>query len=85
MLVALFLTAVSTGADVREFRAADTRSENYPTVQALRYMGSLTEERSGGRLQIRVFHSHHFRDTAIAKTQSDPAAAQLIERIRKVE
>ncbi len=57
VVVALFLTAVATNALAREFRAADTQSEDYPTVQALRYMGSLIEEKSGGRLQIRVFHS----------------------------
>jgi tripartite ATP-independent transporter DctP family solute receptor len=57
VVVALFLTAVSTSAVAREFRAADTQNEDYPTVQALRYMGSLIAEMSGGRHQIRVFHS----------------------------
>ena len=57
LVVALFLTAVSTGVSAREFRAADTQNEDYPTVQALRYMGRLIAERSDGRHQIRVFHS----------------------------
>jgi tripartite ATP-independent transporter DctP family solute receptor len=57
IVVALFLMAVARNALAREFRAADTQSEDYPTVQALRYMGSVIEEKSGGRLQIRVFHS----------------------------
>src|SRR5258708_15741809 len=57
LVVALFLTAVSTSAVAREFRAADTQSEDYPTVQALHYMGHLIAENSGGRLQIKVFHS----------------------------
>jgi tripartite ATP-independent transporter DctP family solute receptor len=57
LVVALFLTAVSTGAFAREFRAADTQNEDYPTVQALRYMGSLIAEKTGGRHQVRVFHS----------------------------
>jgi TRAP-type C4-dicarboxylate transport system substrate-binding protein len=43
---------VSTGAFAREFRAADTQNEDYPTVQALHYMGSLVEERTGGRHRI---------------------------------
>jgi TRAP-type C4-dicarboxylate transport system substrate-binding protein len=99
ILVALFLTAVSTGAVAREFRAADTQSEDYPTVQALRYMGRLIAERSGDRLQIRVFHSRQLGeqkqtieqtrvgaiDLNRSKAQRDPAAAELIERIRKVE
>jgi tripartite ATP-independent transporter DctP family solute receptor len=44
-------------AAAREFRAADTQSEDYPTVQALNYMGKLIAERTGGRHQIKVFHS----------------------------
>jgi TRAP-type C4-dicarboxylate transport system substrate-binding protein len=133
LVVALFLTAISTGAFAREFRAADTQSEDYPTVQALRYMGGLIAEKSGGRHQIRVFHSrqlgeeketieqtragaidlnrtnvaligtfvpamnvlampflfrsieHQQKAGLYAKAQRDPAAAELIERIRKVE
>jgi hypothetical protein len=52
LVVALALAAASTGAFAREFRAADTQNEDYPTVQALGYMGSLVSERSGGRHQI---------------------------------
>jgi hypothetical protein len=59
LVVALLLTAVSTGVSAREFRAADTR-DDYPTVQALRYMGSLVTERSGDRHPIKVFHSRQF-------------------------
>lgn len=57
LVVALFLTVTATSVFAREFRAADTQSKDYPTVQALYYMGQLIEERSGGRLKIRVFHS----------------------------
>jgi TRAP-type C4-dicarboxylate transport system substrate-binding protein len=100
ILVALFLTAVSTIAVAREFRAADTQSEDYPTVQALRYMGRLIAERSGDRLQIRVFHSRQLGEEkeTIEQTrvgaidlnrtnvaQRDPTVAELIERIRKVD
>jgi TRAP-type C4-dicarboxylate transport system substrate-binding protein len=144
LVVALCLAAASTSAVTREFRAADTQSEDYPTVQALQYMGRLIAESSSGRLQIRVFHSRqlgeeketieqtragavdlnrtnvaligtfvpamkeHSRQKAkaagvtvvteidrkpfedamagiYAKAQADPAAAALIERIRKVE
>lgn len=57
LVVALCLAAASTGVFAREFRAADTQNEDYPTVQALGYVGSLVSERSGGRHQIKVFHS----------------------------
>ena len=57
-VVVLSVTAAATAALAREFRAADTQNEDYPTVQALRYMGSLIAERSNGRPEIKVFHSH---------------------------
>jgi len=58
VLVAALLTTVAPASTAaREFRAADTQGEDYPTVQALNYMGGLVEQRSGGRLRIRVFHS----------------------------
>jgi tripartite ATP-independent transporter DctP family solute receptor len=41
----------------RSFRAADTQSQDYPTVQALKLMGEIVRERTGGRHQIEVFHS----------------------------
>jgi len=62
LLVALLLTAVSTSAVARQFRAADTQNEDHPTVQALRYMGSLIAEKSGSRHQIRVLHSRRLEE-----------------------
>jgi tripartite ATP-independent transporter DctP family solute receptor len=58
LVVALLVTAGSTVAFSREFRAADTQNEDYPTVQALRFMGGQITERTGGRHEIKVFHSH---------------------------
>jgi TRAP-type C4-dicarboxylate transport system substrate-binding protein len=58
LVVALFLTAVSTSAVAREFRAADTQSEDYPTVQALRYMGRMIAEKSCGRGHTALAASH---------------------------
>jgi tripartite ATP-independent transporter DctP family solute receptor len=77
ILVALFLTAVSTSAVAREFRAADTQSEDYPTVQALRYMGRLVAERSSDRLQIRVFHSHQLGEEKETIEQTRVGAIDL--------
>ena len=74
---ALFLTAITTNALAREFRAADTQSEDYPTVQALRYMGSLIEEKSGGRLQIRVFHSRRLGEEKETIEQTRASAIDL--------
>lgn len=116
IVVALFFAAISTNAVAREFRAADTRNEDYPTVQALRCMGPLIGERSGGRaikssrfmpekwnaLEERsrrqakaagativtdIDHKPFEAAMAVvyARAQQDPAAADLIARIRKVE
>ena len=57
LVVALLVTAGATAAFAREFRAADTQNEAYPTVQALRFMGRQITERTGGRHEIKVFHS----------------------------
>ena len=77
IVVALFLTALSTGAVAREFRAADTQSEDYPTVQALRYMGRLIAERSAGRHQIRVFHSRQLGEEKETIEQTRAGAIDL--------
>jgi tripartite ATP-independent transporter DctP family solute receptor len=77
MAVALLLTGVTPGAWAREFRAADTQSEDYPTVEALRYMGSLIAERSGGRHQIRVFHSRQLGEEKETIEQTRVGAIDL--------
>jgi tripartite ATP-independent transporter DctP family solute receptor len=46
-----------TAAPARDFRAADTQSEDYPTVQALIFMNRLVMQRTNGRHRILVFHS----------------------------
>jgi tripartite ATP-independent transporter DctP family solute receptor len=77
ILVALLLTAASGCAVAREFRAADTQSEDYPTVQALRYMGRLIAERSSDRLQIRVFHSRQLGEEKETIEQTRVGAIDL--------
>jgi TRAP-type C4-dicarboxylate transport system substrate-binding protein len=77
LVVALSLTAVSTGAVAREFRAADTQNEDYPTVQALSYMGRLIAEKSGGRHQIRVFHSRQLGEEKETIEQTRAGAIDL--------
>jgi TRAP-type C4-dicarboxylate transport system substrate-binding protein len=77
LVVALFLTAASTSAFAREFRAADTLNEEYPTVQALLYMGSLVAERTAGRHQIKVFHSRHLGEEKETLEQTGVGAINL--------
>ena len=94
LVVALYLTVAATGAIAREFRAADTQNEDYPTVQALRFMGRLIAERTGGRHQLRVFHSHQLgeeketieqtRAGAIGLARYDSGAGSIYNRVRPV-
>jgi len=77
LFAALALTAVTTSALAREFRAADTQSEDYPTVQALRFMGRLIEEKTAGRLQIRVFHSRQLGEEKETIEQTRAGAIDL--------
>ena len=74
---ALFALAITTNASARELRAADTQSQDYPTVQALRYMGRLTEEKTEGRLQIRVFHSRQLGEEKETIEQTRAGAIDL--------
>ena len=77
LVLALFLTAASTSTFAREFRAADTQNESYPTVQALHYMGSLVAERSGGRHAIKVFHSRQLGEEKETLEQTRAGAIDL--------
>src|SRR6476646_4063016 len=77
IIVALGSAAVSAAAVAREFRVADTQSEDYPTVQSLRYMCRLIEERSGGRLQLRVFHSRQLGEEKETIEQTRVGAIDL--------
>jgi tripartite ATP-independent transporter DctP family solute receptor len=73
----ILLTTLATNLSAREFRAADTQSEDYPTVQALRFMGRLIEEKTGGRLQIRVFHSRQLGEEKETIEQTRAGAIDL--------
>nr|WP_249798097.1 TRAP transporter substrate-binding protein [Bradyrhizobium zhengyangense] len=77
IFVALLLAIGATSAAAREFRAADTQAEDYPTVQALRYMGALISERTGGRHEIKVFHSRQLGEEKETIEQTRAGAIDL--------
>src|SRR5947209_7850050 len=77
IVAALWLTAAASIVAAREFRAADTQAEDYPTVQALRFMGRMIAERSGGRDQIRVFHSRQLGEEKETIEQTRAGAIDL--------
>lgn len=56
-LAALALAAGMAQAQDRVLRSSDTHPDGYPTIEAVRFMGQLIEERTDGRLGVEVFHS----------------------------
>lgn len=74
-----FAAAVATAgeAGAREFRAADTQPEDYPTVQAMVYMDRLIEERTGGRHRLKVFHSRQLGEEKETIEQTRAGAIDL--------
>ncbi|MGH1415378.1 MAG: TRAP transporter substrate-binding protein [Pelagimonas sp.] len=56
LLASVALTSTGYACEIT-LRSSDTHPDGYPTVAAVQHMGSLLEERSGGRLCVEVFHS----------------------------
>jgi tripartite ATP-independent transporter DctP family solute receptor len=48
---------VAVGAQARDFRSADVHPREYPTVQAVEYMGKLISEKTNGKYNVKVFVS----------------------------
>src|SRR4029450_11579979 len=64
-------------ATAREFRVADTQSEDYPTLQDLMSRARLVEERTAGRHRIRVFHSRQLGEEKDTIEQTRVGAIDL--------
>lgn len=64
-------------SQAREFRVADTQTEDYPTVETLRFMGRLIAERTQGRHQLRVFHSNQLGEEKETLEQTRAGAVDL--------
>jgi tripartite ATP-independent transporter DctP family solute receptor len=76
-VVAAAIALVPSFAGAREFRVADTQSDDYPTVQALEFMARLIEERTGGRHRLRVFHSRQLGEEKDTIEQTRVGAIDL--------
>ena len=56
LIAPLAAAALAMGtAHAKEFRSSDVHPLDYPTVQAVMYMGKLINERSGGKNSVKVF------------------------------
>jgi tripartite ATP-independent transporter DctP family solute receptor len=70
-------TTATAPAGAREFRAADIQGENYPTVQALRFIDQQVTAATGGRHRIRVFHSRQLGEESQTIEQTRVGAIDL--------
>jgi len=77
LAVILATTAPASQAAAREFRVADTQSADYPTVEAVVFMGHLIEERTNGRHALRVFHSRQLGEEKETIEQTRVGAIDL--------
>jgi hypothetical protein len=92
LVVAPSLTAVSTSALARAFRA-DAQSETYPVFHRLRRVDRVIAEPGSGRHQTRDpgnsepdgFVGPAFYDSDARSIYNSLLAAESIDRIRKVE
>jgi tripartite ATP-independent transporter DctP family solute receptor len=61
LTAAAALTAVLFGgaayAQEMTLKSSDTHPDGYPTVEAVKFLGELVKERTGGRIAIEVYHS----------------------------
>src|SRR5262245_56938165 len=73
----LGLLQFDTATGAREFRVADIQEENYPTVQALRYMDHLVAQGTNGRHRIRVFHSRQLGEESQTIEQTRVGAIDM--------
>jgi len=71
------LVCACGSAAARDFRAADTQIEDYPTVQALMFMDHLVTARTAGRHRIRVFHSRQLGEEKETIEQTRAGAIDL--------
>ena len=54
-VVGFLASVVMIAANALEFRAADIQPDDYPTVQALRYMSEMLSKNSNGKFSIKVY------------------------------
>lgn len=54
-LAAALAVALPASVSARDFRVAETQVPDYPTVEGVKFMGKLVEERTQGRLKLKVF------------------------------
>ncbi len=79
-LACLAAVLAIAGAQARTFRAADIQAEDYPTVQALKFMNDRLIERTNGRHRLAIFPARQLGEEE-ATIEQTRAGAIDIDRI----
>lgn len=79
-VLALFAVSSTVGVQAKTFRAADIQAEDYPTVQAIRFMNDRLIERTNGRHRIAIFPARQLGEEE-ATIEQTRAGAIDIDRI----
>ena len=79
MVTAAALLALSSliGAQAKTFRAADIQAEDYPTVQAIRFMNDRLIERTNGRHRIAIFPARQLGEEEATMEQTRAGAIDI--------
>ena len=55
VLSCLVIMCFGAAASAAEYKSADTHSDGYPTVEAVRYMAGLLDQWTNGRIKIKIY------------------------------
>lgn len=80
VLAFLTVVAAGAGAHAKTFRAADIQAEDYPTVQAIKFMNDRLIERTNGRHRLAIFPARQLGEEE-ATIEQTRAGAIDIDRI----
>jgi len=76
-LISLLCLAFALPAFAKTLRSADTHAKDYPTVQAVDYMGKLLEKWTDGRLKIKIYPGRQLGEEKATIEQTVAGAIDL--------
>jgi len=77
VVVSLLCLAFALPAFAKTLRSADTHAKDYPTVQAVDYMGKLLEKWTDGRLKIKIYPGRQLGEEKATIEQTVAGAIDL--------
>lgn len=78
IVAAGMLAGTTFETEARTLRSADTHGPDYPTVQAMEFMGNYLSERTDGEFSINVFHSRQLGEETDTIHMTKAGAVDLL-------